>query len=250
MISVHNVSYQLRGKTLISPLSFEVQPGEVLGLIGPNGSGKSTLLRLLAGITQPSQGQVLLKENVIGSLPRGEVARQLAFVTQQADTHERIHVRDAVELGRTPWLSLLNPWSDKDTQLVDQAMHALGIHHLGNRIWQTLSGGERQRVHLARALAQQPEILLLDEPTNHLDIHNQLAILQLVESLQTTIVVALHDLNQAARCDRLAIMHNSHLVAIGKPDEVLTPDTIWQVFGVRTRTIHDPDLQRPLLHFF
>jgi len=250
MISVQNVSYQLRGKTLISPLSFDVQPGEVLGLIGPNGSGKSTLLRLLAGITQPSHGQVFLKGEDIRQLPRGEVARQMAFVTQQAETHERIQVRDAVELGRTPWLSLLNPWSERDRYIVDEAMHALSIQHLGDRIWQTLSGGERQRVHLARALAQQPEILLLDEPTNHLDIQNQLAILQLVETLKTTIVVALHDLNQAARCDRLIIMHASRLVAIGKPEEVLTSDRIWEVFGVNTRTIHDPELKRPLLHFF
>ncbi len=109
MISVQNVSYKQGGKTLISPLSFEVQPGEVLGLIGPNGSGKSTLLRLLAGITQPSHGQVLLKGKAIHQLQRGEVARQMAFVTQQAETHEHIQVRDAVELGRTPWLSLLNP---------------------------------------------------------------------------------------------------------------------------------------------
>ncbi|ASK53991.1 ABC transporter ATP-binding protein [Vibrio tarriae] len=250
MISVQNVSYKQGGKTLISPLSFDVQPGEVLGLIGPNGSGKSTLLRLLAGITKPSHGQVLLKGKAIHQLPRGEVARQMAFVTQQAETHEHIQVRDAVELGRTPWLSLLNPWSDMDRHIVDDAMRALSIQHLEDRIWQTLSGGERQRVHLARALAQQPEILLLDEPTNHLDIQNQLAILQLVETLKTTIVIALHDLNQAARCDRLIIMHSSHLVAIGKPEEVLTPERIWDVFGVKTRTIHDPELQRPLLHFF
>lgn len=250
MISVQNVSYQVRGKTLISPLSFEVKKGEVLGLIGPNGSGKSSLLRLLAGITQPDTGQVMLQGQAMADLPRESIARQLAFVTQQAETHERIRVRDAVELGRTPWLSLLNPWSDQDDSIVDQAMHQLSIHHLGDRIWQTLSGGERQRVHLARALAQQPEILLLDEPTNHLDIQNQLAILQLVETLNTTIVVALHDLNQAARCDRLIIMESSRLVAIGKPEDVLTPDIIWQVFGVRTRMINDTALQRPLLHFF
>lgn len=250
MISVQNVSYRLRGKTLVNPLSFEVKKGEMLGLIGPNGSGKSSLLRLLAGITRPSTGQVLLKGQAMTDLPRESIARQLAFVTQQAETHERIRVRDAVELGRTPWLSLLNPWSDQDQHVVDQVMHQLSIQHLGDRIWQTLSGGEQQRVHLARALAQQPEILLLDEPTNHLDIQNQLAILQLVEALNTTIVVALHDLNQAARCDRLAIMKSSHLIAIGKPDEVLTPDIIWQVFGVKTRMIHDTELQRPLLHFF
>lgn len=250
MISVQDLSYRLRHKALINPLSFDVQKGEVLGLIGPNGSGKSTLLRLLAGITEPSTGQILLGGQTITSLQREAIARQLAFVAQQAETHERIYVRDAVELGRTPWLSLLNPWSERDDVIVDQAMQTLSIQHLANRVWQTLSGGERQRVHLARALAQQPEVLLLDEPTNHLDIQNQLAILQLVERLKTTIVIALHDLNQAARCDRLIIMQSGELVAIGKPEEVLTPDIIHQVFGVNTKIINDNELKRPLLHFF
>jgi len=250
MISVQNLSYQLRNKKLIQPLSFNVKKGEVLGLIGPNGSGKSTLLRLLAGLIQPSGGQVLLKEHSIDGLPREVVARQMAFVAQQAETHDRIHVRDAVELGRTPWLSLMNTWSEQDDAIVDQAMSALSIQHLEDRVWQTLSGGERQRVHLARALAQEPEVLLLDEPTNHLDIQNQLAILHLVETLDSTIVVALHDLNQAARCDRLIIMQSGNLVAIGPPDEVLTPENIQQVFGVNSRMIHDDERQCSVLHFF
>lgn len=250
MISAQNISYQLRGKPLVSPMSFDVQHGEVLGLIGPNGSGKSSLLRLLAGIARPSTGQVLIKGDVIATLPPEVIARRLAFVAQQAETHERIKVRDAVGLGRTPWLSLLSPWSDRDEDIVDRAMQELDIEHLGDRVWQTLSGGERQRVHLARALAQQPEVLLLDEPTNHLDIQNQLAILQLVEGLKTTIVVALHDLNQAARCDRLVVMQSSRLAAVGTPEEVLTPEIIRDVFGVGTRLVHDNELQRPLLHFF
>lgn len=250
MISVRNISFRLRHKNLINPLSFDVNKGEVLGLIGPNGSGKSTLLRLLAGITRPDQGEVLLGDTPLHLLSRETVARQMAFVAQQAETHDRIHVRDAVELGRTPWLSLFHPWSTKDDAIVEKAMQALSIQHLADRVWQTLSGGERQRVHLARALAQQPEILLLDEPTNHLDIQNQLAILQLVETLDTTIVVALHDLNQAARCDRLLMMQSGNLVDIGTPERVLTSDNIWQVFGVKSRLLHDDALQRPVLHFY
>lgn len=250
MISVHDLSYRLRGKSLINPLSFDVQKGEVLGLIGPNGSGKSTLLRLLAGITRPHNGQVLLNRQPMNTLPREQIARQLAFVTQQAETHDRIHVRDAVELGRTPWLSLLNRWSEQDDAIVDQAMRALNIQHLGERLWQTLSGGEKQRVHLARALAQQPEILLLDEPTNHLDIQNQLAILQLIGALDTTIVVALHDLNQASLCDRLIIMLSGDMVDIGTPEKVLTTENIKEVFGVHTRVLHDNQLNRPIFHFY
>lgn len=250
MISVRNVSYKVRGKQLINPLSFEVRQGELLGLIGPNGSGKSTLLRLLAGITKPASGEVLLNDQAVSELSREAVARQMAFVAQQAETHDRIYVRDAVELGRTPWLSLVNTWSEQDDAIVEQAMAELSIQHLADRVWQTLSGGERQRVHLARALAQQPEVLILDEPTNHLDIQNQLAILRLVESLEATIVVALHDLNQAAQCDRLLMMHGGNLVEIGRPEEVLTRDNIRKVFGVNTHMLHDEMLQRPVFHFY
>ncbi|SEI80147.1 iron complex transport system ATP-binding protein [Allopseudospirillum japonicum] len=250
MISVQQISYELSGKILIQPMSFTIHQGEVLGLIGPNGSGKSTLLRLLAKMIQPTGGQILFKGQPLQTLKANALARQMAFVTQQAETHDRIQVRDAVELGRTPWLSMRNPWSERDDMIVDQAMQALNIQHLGHRVWQTLSGGERQRVHLARALAQEPEMLLLDEPTNHLDIQNQLAILQLVEVLQTTIVVALHDLNQAYRCDRLFMLQAGHLVASGRPETVLTPENIQQVFGVNIKIIQDDSLQRPVLHFF
>lgn len=250
MIAAHNLSYQVHHKPLVSNISFKVKQGEVLGLIGPNGSGKSTLLKLLSGIIQPTSGTALLNGQPIPSLQRQSIAQQLAFVAQQAETHERIHVRDAVELGRTPWLSILNPWSKKDDAIVDQAMKALSIQHLSDRVWQTLSGGERQRVHLARALAQQPKVLLLDEPTNHLDIQNQLAILKLVEQLESTIVIALHDLNQSARCDRLIMMKSGKMAAIGPPEEVLTSENILQVFGVNTKIIKNQGLHQPIFHFF
>ncbi|OOV85968.1 ABC transporter ATP-binding protein [Oceanospirillum linum] len=250
MISIRDLRFTLRGKTLIHPLSFSVRQGEVLGLIGPNGSGKSTLLRLMAGIATPDQGEVLLAGEPVKAMSREAVARQIAFVAQQVDTHDRIYVRDAVELGRTPWLSMSNPWTDKDDRIVEQAMQQLNIEHLSDRTWQTLSGGERQRVHIARVLAQQPQILILDEPTNHLDIQSQLAILQLITNLNTTVIVALHDLNQAAQCDRLLMMQSGRLVDIGAPEHVLSPENIRTVFGVNMYRIDDAALPRPVLHFF
>lgn len=249
MICARNLHYRLKRKSLIQDVSFELQDGEVLGLIGPNGSGKSTLLRVLSGIFQLTAGQVLLQGRCITQWPRHKIAQQMAFVEQQAETHERIRVRDAVELGRTPWLSLLNPWSAQDDAIVGQAMDALNVGHLSQRMWHSLSGGERQRVHLARALAQQPQLLLLDEPTNHLDIQNQLTILRLVDELPVSIIIALHDLNQAMRCDRLLLMREGHVFALGPPAQVLNPDSIRAVFGVNTRLLHDPDSATPTLVF-
>lgn len=173
-------------------------------------------------------------------LSRRQVAQRVALVEQQSETEDRITVRDAVELGRTPWLSALHPFSAQDDAVVARALAAVDMQGFAARHWHTLSGGERQRVHIARALAQQPQVLLLDEPTNHLDIHHQLSILSLVASLPVTSVVALHDLNQALACDRLAVMERGRLVCLGTPEEALTPQRLRSTFAVHGSFLTDP----------
>lgn len=243
------ISWRVRGQALIEQVSLQVQSSEMLGLIGPNGSGKSSLLRLLAGVLKPQQGQVLLGDQPMHQQPRRSIARQLAFVAQMADTLDDITVADAVELGRTPWLSALQPLSIQDQRIAQQAIHAVGLQAKAQCAWSTLSGGERQRAHIARALAQQPGVLLLDEPCNHLDIHQQLSLMQLIRSLPITKVVALHDLNQALTCDRIAVLHQGRLLELGAPHEVLSPALLQQVFKVRAHTLVDPEDGSRVLHF-
>ena len=240
VLSCRDLGFAIRGTPLLSAVDLAVHAGETLGIVGPNGSGKSTLLQLLAGIKSPTSGQVWLKGQALARLPRREIARQLAVVEQQADTDDAICVLDAVELGRTPWLSALQPWSAEDDAIVHEALVAVEMAHRTTRTWHSLSGGERQRVHIARALAQRPQILLLDEPTNHLDIHHQLSILHLVRTLPVTTVIALHDLNQALGCDRLAVMEHGRLVALGAPETVLTPQRLLDTFGVHGHYLTDP----------
>ncbi|KQQ59940.1 histidinol phosphatase [Pseudomonas sp. Leaf127] len=234
------LTHIVKGQALLQDVSLSVRPGETLGIVGPNGSGKSTLLKLLSGILAPSAGSVHLAGQPLAQMKRRDVARQLAVVEQQADTSDSITVRDAVELGRTPWLSALAPWSGEDDEIVRQALVDVDLLHLRERHWQTLSGGERQRAHIARALAQRPQILLLDEPTNHLDIQHQLSILGLVKALPVTCVIALHDLNQALECDRLALLHGGRLIALGLPHDVLTPERLLSAFGVHGHWLTDP----------
>jgi len=240
ILSAENLGWCVRGASILRDVSLEVAEDETLGLIGPNGSGKSTLMRLLAGVLRPTAGQVRLGGRPLAQLKRREVAQLLAFVEQQAETADRITVRDAVELGRTPWLSALHPWSPADDAIVAEALAVVEMSGFAGRDWATLSGGERQRVHIARALAQRPRILLLDEPANHLDVHHQLSILRLVADLPVTTVIALHDLNQAMGCDRLGVMHRGRLVALGRPREVLTTELLRDVFGVRASFLTDP----------
>lgn len=240
VLKAEGLGWSVRGRALVADVSFEVGEGEMLGLVGPNGSGKSTLLRLLSGVLAPHRGSVHLCGRALAALGRRTAAQRLAVVSQQAETADRLTVRDAVELGRTPFLSALRPWGAADDAAVNGALAAVDMLKLAAREWATLSGGERQRAHIARALAQQPRLLLLDEPTNHLDIHHQLGILELVASLPLTSVVALHDLNQAMRCDRVLVMQAGGMVALGPPASVLTPELLRRVFDVRAASIIDP----------
>ncbi|GAB1360870.1 ABC transporter ATP-binding protein [Rhodobacter sp.] len=248
-VTVTDAGWRAGPRTILQGVSLEVTPGETFGLIGPNGSGKSTLLRLVAGLCPRASGEVHLDGIPLAHLPRREIARRMAFVEQQADTDEALTARDAVELGRTPWLSALHPFGPADAAIVTDALQAVGMAHLQSALWSTLSGGERQRIHIARALAQRPQLLLLDEPTNHLDIHHQLSLLRLVHRLPVTVIVALHDLNQAMGCDRLAVMDEGRLVACGPPAQVLTPDRLAAIFRVGARRLPDPADPVPLFRF-
>ncbi|MFC0267458.1 ABC transporter ATP-binding protein [Kushneria aurantia] len=232
-IEAHEVSWSTAGRLIVDRVSLALQPGQTVGLLGPNGAGKSSLLRLLCGLRRASAGVITFDEVPLTRLKRRDLARRLALVEQSATTDADITVLDVVRLGRTPWRSLLAGWRGEDSAAVEQALARVAMSERRHQQWHTLSGGERQRVHIARALAQQPGELLLDEPTNHLDIQHQLDILALIRRLETTCVMALHDLNLAAMfCDQLVLMKAGRVVAAGEPASVLTPQRIHEVYGV------------------
>ncbi|MCL8249763.1 ABC transporter ATP-binding protein [Aeromicrobium fastidiosum] len=233
-LSTRDVTWSIGGRRIVDGVTLDVSPGTVVGLLGPNGSGKSSLLRLLAGTRAPSDGQVLLDGVDLARLRRRDVARRVAVVEQHAQTELDLVVSDVVRLGRIPHRSTWSPESDADRAAVAEALERVELTSMAGRSWHTLSGGERQRVHIARALAQQPQELLLDEPTNHLDVHHQLDLLGLVRRLRMTSIVALHDLNLAAMfCDRLVVLKDGAVVAAGTPSDVLTPTLIADVYRVR-----------------
>ena len=240
VLSCAGLSWSIKGVPIVRDIALQLRRGETLGLIGPNGSGKSSLLKLLSGIRSPASGDIYLNGVPLAEMKRRDVAQMIAVVEQQAETCEAISVLDAVELGRTPWLSALAPWSAVDDDIVQQALIDVDMADKPARAWHSLSGGERQRVHIARALAQRPQLLLLDEPTNHLDIQHQMSILGLVRSLSVTTLIALHDLNQALACDRVAVMDKGALIALGPPFEVLTCELLRQTFGVEAHYLTDP----------
>jgi iron complex transport system ATP-binding protein len=240
-ITADQVSWKAAGRLIVDRITLAAPTGTTLGLLGPNGSGKSSLLRLISGMRPLASGVVTLGKTDIATMGRAAIARRAAFVEQHAGTEAPVTVQDVVRLGRTPHRGPLSTWTERDEAAVETALAQAGLTDKRHQRWHTLSGGERQRAHIARALAQCPTELLLDEPTNHLDIQHQLDILSLITRLPFTSIIALHDLNLAAMfCDTMALLHQGHLVAIGRPEEVLTPQRITDIFGVQAHVERSP----------
>ncbi|WP_034404103.1 ABC transporter ATP-binding protein [Deinococcus sp. RL] len=227
--------------------------GEFCAVIGPNGAGKSTLLRALLGLTSPQAGEVRLLGRSLPEWTRAERARTLAYLAQGEGLPEAARVRDVVALGRGAgdwaWgLIPRRPWTAEDEAAVERALERTDTAHFAERRVSELSGGERQRVSLARALAAQPRFLLLDEPTNHLDLAYGLDIIRHARCEAAGglgVVAVLHDLNLAARADRLVLLHRGQVLAQGTPAGVLTPAHLHAAYRLRVRVLHDGD--RPLI---
>jgi iron complex transport system ATP-binding protein len=229
------------GKRLLAAVTLSVAPGEVVGLLGPNGAGKSTLLRCLWGALKPTEGRVTIDGRDAGRISARERARLVAAVPQEAPADFPLTVRDVVESGRTPHARGLLGGDGAGRAAVEAAIWRLGLAGREDRRFAALSGGERKRALIARALAQQPRALILDEPANHLDIRHQLDVMALLRDLGATVIVAMHDLELAARfCDRLAVLRDGRLVALGPPEAVLTPGRVADVFAVRARIRREP----------
>ncbi|WP_148573520.1 ABC transporter ATP-binding protein [Nocardioides caldifontis] len=232
-ITVRDVTWGVRGRTILDGVSFDCPTGTVTGLLGPNGSGKTSLLHLMAGLRRPTGGTVHVAGQDVHRMPARSRARRISLLEQHASTGLPLTARQVVELGRIPHRGRWPARRDEGAKEIAGAMRLSEVSHLADRSWQTLSGGERQRVQLARALAQRPEVLMLDEPTNHLDLSHQLDLLAAVRDLDLTVVAALHDLDLAAAfCDHLVVLREGHVVADGAPADVLTPRLVDEVYGV------------------
>jgi len=231
---------------LLDGVSLQVEPGELVGVIGPNGAGKSTLLSMLAGLERPQQGQVLLQGTPISQFDDNERAQRIGWLEQFAAAHWPVSVEHLVALGRLPFMSGWNRLTDKDHQIVTQAMQSTDCLNLSKQRVDTLSGGELTRVMLARVLASEPTLILADEPVAALDISHQLQTMQLLRefcSTEKACVVVLHDLTFANHyCDRLYLLDDGHCVAAGTPRQVLTEDNMRNVYGVELSGSHTDGL--------
>lgn len=235
LLNVQGLSAHFGEVPVLHHLDLACRAGQWLAVVGPNGAGKSTLLRCMAGLMAPSQGQVLLGDSPVLQWPAQARARQLSWLSQQVQDDTPMTVYDTVALGRLPhqgWLGL-GACTTADTEAIERALADTDMSASAGRPLNALSGGERQRVWLARALAVQAPVLLLDEPNAHLDAPHQrlLATVLRREAAQGRAVISvLHDLSLALAADRLAVMSQGRLVAVGLRDDPLVHRAIEHVF--------------------
>jgi iron complex transport system ATP-binding protein len=245
-LEARSLSAGYQARLILRDLDLSVDDAEVVALVGPNGSGKSTLLRALGRVLKPKGGSVILDGRAIREWSTREVALRLALLPQGPELTDDLRVVELVWMGRSPHQGILGLPSAADREAVAWAMAETGVHPLAERQVSSLSGGERQRVWLAMALAQQPRILLLDEPTTFLDLNHQLEVLDLVRYLNRehglSVVMVLHDLNQAARyAGRVVALKDGRIFARGTPSDVLNVETLRAVFGVEGCILPGPE---------
>ena len=244
MIEIKNLNVSYSTRPILKNISLNVKRGEIMALLGPNGSGKSTLIRALSGVV-PASGALCLAGRTLSGLDPASRARLVAVVPQTSSLPPAFTALETVLLGRTPYLNFLGQLSAKDHEIARCALVKVDALALADRRVGELSGGEQQRVLLARALAQATPVLLLDEPTAHLDLQHQIGLLELVRRLarqeNLTVLIALHDLNLAARyADRVALIVNGEIKAQGTPAQVLQAEMISSVYQWPVQVIPHP----------
>ncbi|TCM51137.1 iron complex transport system ATP-binding protein [Rhizobium sp. PP-F2F-G48] len=242
-LSCSNISVAYGPRTALNAFTLSLRKGEIHALIGPNGSGKSTALQALAGLIKPREGHALIEGRPVQAMSRRLLARHLAYLPQQPSAPDEMTVAQLVRQGRFAHVGLFRSYGPRDEEAIRWALESTGLTGLADRPLRELSGGERQRAWISTAVAQEAQVLLLDEPTSFLDIGYQVEVLDLVHWLSrerdVTIVMAIHDLNQAMSvCDRISLLAKGELVFSGDPGDLAKTPLIEQVFRVRGTFVH------------
>ncbi|HPS91317.1 MAG TPA: ABC transporter ATP-binding protein [Methanothrix sp.] len=242
-ITIKDLTFSYSSNKILDDLNLVIEESEILSLVGPNGSGKTTLIKCIDRILKP-KGSILLDSQKLEEMTSVGIARVFGYVPQSSSTPLNTTVFDTVLMGRRPHIS----WrvSDADLDKVADTLELLHLEKFSMRDFSQLSGGQKQKVLIARALCQEPEVLLLDEPTSNLDMKHQLDVMETISSLvkekRISAVMAIHDLNLAARfSDKLAMLMSGKVYAVGSPNALITESNISYVYGIEAQVMRDLD---------
>lgn len=240
-IQVKNLRFSIDNKEILKDISFDVPKGSFVGIIGPNGSGKSTLLKNIYRLYKPSSGKIILDNKDLFTMKDKECAKEIAVLAQESNSQFDFTVEQIVKMGRYPYKSVFEDYSKDDLKMVSEMLKKVGLDDYSHRSFSNLSGGEKQRALIARALVQNTDFLILDEPTNHLDIGYQIQLMDLVKSMKITTLSAIHDMNIASMyCDYLIVMKDGKIKKFGNVEEVITAQTLKEIFGVNAYVGKNP----------
>ncbi|MDU0205056.1 ABC transporter ATP-binding protein [Paenibacillus sp. MAH-36] len=233
-VHLHVGGFQLQNVTLSIPSE------KITAIVGPNGSGKSTLLQAMTRLLTPDQGEVFVQDKPLQRFKTIELARTIALMTQSKHTIPNLTVGELVAYGRSPYKRLFDHMNQEDREIVQWAMEVTHTQRHENRMFHALSGGEQQKARIAMALAQKTTIILLDEPTTFLDIAHQLDVMEMLvkinEAYRITIVMVLHDLQQAANyCHYLVAMKRGEIQQTGNPKEVITAEFLKDIYQIEAK---------------
>lgn len=230
ILRAENLGVRYESGHALADVNFELMTGERLAVVGPNGAGKSTLLKIIAGVLNPTEGQV----HIFGNEPGGHIC--IAYISQRSlvDWSFPVNVADVVMMGRVGQMGLFRNPRAGDWDLVHWALEIVRMSHLAKRQINQLSGGQQQRMFIARALAQEAELMLMDEPLSGLDVNSQEEVFQIMDNLRergVTVLVSLHDLKMAAQRFDQVILLNQRMLGMGIPDDVLNPENLLAAYG-------------------
>jgi ABC-type cobalamin/Fe3+-siderophores transport system ATPase subunit len=250
MLELKEINFSYRHRQVLFGITLELRAGEVIALLGPNGSGKSTLLAIANGALKPQSGEVLFEGQAVADFSRREAARRMALVAQPGEVRFPLTSLEYVLTGRFSFGGALGFDSPHDLEAAVKALSDTDAIQFARRKFNELSSGERQRVVLSRALAQEPRLLLLDEPTANADITHQISLLSFVRNLthekNLGALVVTHEINLAAEfADRVALLKNGVLLAVGNPSDVMTPELLAEVFGTPLLVDRHPQSGKP-----
>ena len=250
MLIIENLNVSYTSNSILENLNLKIPKGKITALIGPNGCGKSTLLKAISGGIKISSGKVMINDQDLIKLRHKKRAKILSILPQSPITPDGISVQQLVNFGRNPYLSQWGKLSTDDHQKVHEALTETNLLELAKRRVDSLSGGQCQRAWIAMVLAQNTEYILLDEPTTYLDLSYQIELLEMIQEMNKngkTIVVVLHDLNQACRySDHLVVMKKGKVITQGKPKEIFNSELLQTVFNLNAIIINDPVANKPM----
>ncbi len=251
IIKVNSVTTGYEDKIIIDDLSLKIKKGAITTIIGENGSGKSTLLKTIGRILKPKSGEITVNELNIHKTSTKEIAKIIGLLPQSPKAPSGLSVTEIVEYGRFPHKKGRGKLTADDYEVIEWALKNTNLLEFKDRNINALSGGQRQRVWIAMVLAQQTDVILLDEPTTYLDMAYQLEVLQLVQRLNKekniTVVMVLHDINQASRfSDELVMLRDGKIIAQGDPKTTMTADVLRVVFDIEATLVNIPGTDNPV----